>query len=149
MIPAISTKETRTFAFVTHAEAIQPHTYGYLWTEDLMSFSVDGIFYYTLDLKNGDFGLPKSTATYAFHDWHVGTGPLSQPQFLIYDNMCYYPSANGELQNGGLFNFDALPFILSVDYCRVYQIPGYGALYLPDAPGNGIAIDPDKKDWYH
>lgn len=110
---------TRTFRFPDNIDPNDWHTYGFLWTENLMSFSVDGEFYYTYDLRKnfGPFG---------------GTEGFHQPVGIIISNQIFsegWTKVSDWAASIGAAKEEIFPLEYSVDYVRLYQKPG-NTLYV-------------------
>ena len=109
-----SVNGTRTFSFESMEEARKWHTYGFLWTKDIMSFSVDGEFYYSYNLnKNfGDFG-----SMAGFH----------QPLGIIISNQIFsagWCEVSEWAASLGPPPDEIFPLEYKVDYVRLYQKEG-------------------------
>ncbi len=128
---------SRGYYFTDEEEPNAYHTYGFLWTPDEMSFSVDGKFYYTYDMHK-DFGAAQSGIA----------GIDEQPLYVIFNNMLYPESwGNGGYIKPGEEGNALFPLLYEIDYCRLYQLEGEGELYLPKEPGHGKKIA--GKDRFH
>ena len=90
------------------------HVYGFEWTPEKMTMSVDGKDYMTYDITYNFDG--KSDMS-GFHD----------NLFLLFSNYMYVPDYGGTSSNTEVNNKD-LPFEFFVDYVRLYQKTGEGAL---------------------
>jgi beta-glucanase (GH16 family) len=117
------------------ADANDWHVFGYLWTPDEMSFSVDGDFFYSYDLHR-DFGKAQS-----------GVQDLSQPLFVLFNNMLF---TEGNINGGGAWaqgcavrDNELFPLRYQIDYCRLYQLDGRDTLYLPKEPGHSQWVAPN------
>ncbi len=90
------------------------HTYGFLWTDEEMTFSIDGVDYYTLDL------------TKEFDGYHDGKYGWNQYMYFIFDNHIMTPMASWggppEKRFGG--SGDTSDVEMRVDYIRLYQEEG-------------------------
>ena len=129
--------------------ATQYHTHGFLWTKDIMAFSVDGVFYYAYNLHQ-DYG------TFAYYDSNgvakadsgtngvrsgmagFGLGnddngnPITNNEALslaIILNDQLFSEAYGTVGTWGslpcVSTASLFPMIYTVDYMRLYQIEGY------------------------
>lgn len=150
--------------------ATKYHTHGFFWTKDIMSFAVDGNFYYTWNL-NEDFGLycyfDPTTNTYKSTGKNGGgersgmlefgardttTGEIDwkkvEPLSIIINNQMY---ADAYIQSeGGAWGRSNIPqlalfqdgrFTYTIDYLRLYQIADYDMLCLtPDVIGKGKKV---------
>lgn len=106
-----SVSGTKSYKFPENAEPNDWHTYGMLWTENLISFSVDGEFYYTYDLSQ-NFG--KIEDTDCFH----------QPVAVIISNQIFsenWCKINDFAKANGPAAPEIFPLDYSVDYVRLYQ----------------------------
>ncbi len=92
------------------------HTYGFEWTPEKMVMSVDGEDYMTFDMTD-DF------------DKNGGMDGFNSPLLIILNNFIYAPDL-GETNASNRVNNSDLPFNYFVDYIRLYQKPGVGALNL-------------------
>ncbi len=115
---------TRTYKFSSNAVANELHTYGFLWTENLMAFSVDGTFYFSYNL-NRDFGNVASGS---------GMQPFKTQYLQVIFNSTFASRAWSENSANAWFNCkvdidDAtFPYIFTVDYVRYYKVANYGDL---------------------
>lgn len=98
-------------------EVMKYHTYGFKWTPDKMTLSVDGTDYMTFDLNKNYDGLSDMD--------HFKDSPLH----MIINNFAYYAGGSNTNSNNEL-NIKDLPFNFFVDYIRIYQVDGQG--YLTD-----------------
>lgn len=114
------------FNFGSKSLAEQWHTYSLLWTEDSMSFMVDGKIYHTIDItSNGDFG-DRGDGMGAFHDYF----------YLIFNNYLHTSdgSEEGNMDAQNAKPTDKFPIDYVIDYVRLYQIPGQGGIaYIKNA----------------
>lgn len=136
---------TRAYMFTDEEDPNGWHTYGFLWTPTEMSFSVDGDFYYSYDLRK-NFGHPDS-----------GMEDYDQPLDIIFNNMLFTegykaspsgawaPNAIPDTPEGA----DLFPLTYTIDYCRLYQLEGEGEIFLPEEPGHGVLTDPNSPDRSH
>ena len=108
------------YNFGSKSLAEQWHTYSLLWTEDSMNFMVDGKIYHTIDItSSGDFGT-RGDGMGAFHDY-----------FYIIFNHYLHTSDGSEEGNKDEQNAradDRFPSVYEIDYVRLYQLPGQGAI---------------------
>lgn len=98
--------------------AEQWHTYSLLWTEEEMSFMVDGKVYHTIDITSkGDFG-NRNDGMGAFHDYF----------FIIFNNYVHTSdgSEEGNAREDNARPDDVFPIKYEIDYVRLYQLPGQG-----------------------
>ena len=112
---------TRTFSFADDINPNDWHIYGMLWTENILSFSIDGEFYYTYDLRKG-FGFEKEI-TDGFH----------QPVGIIISNQIFsegWCKVNSWAATLGPADESIFPLEYSIDYVRLYQRENYGKLFI-------------------
>ena len=102
------------------------YVFGYEWTEDEVIMYCDGVEYGRYDISQPY--TEKIPGRNVFID-ESGTNMdcFDAYQFLIFNNHLFYPSVS----NAGIFiteneNFSSADFL--IDYCRVYQKPGYGGI---------------------
>ena len=114
---------TRTFSFESQEEAQKWHTYGFLWTEEIMSFSVDGQFYYTYNLNDnfGDFG--------TMAGFHQPLGIIISNQ-IFSEGWCKFSEWAASL---GPPPDEIFPLEYKVDYVRLYQ-KANGQIFINDVP---------------
>jgi len=98
-------------------ETMKYHTYGFKWTPDKMTLSVDGNDYMTFDLNNNYDGLLDME--------HFKDSPLH----MILDNYAYFAGGAYTTESNELSIKD-LPFNFFVDYIRIYQTDKEG--YITD-----------------
>lgn len=113
---------TRTFRFDEGVNPNDWHTYGMLWTENILSFSIDGDFYYTYDLSK-PFGYDDNTD--GFH----------QPVGIIISNQIFsagWCKENEWAASLGPADDSIFPLKYSIDYVRLYQRENYGKLFVND-----------------
>ncbi len=127
---SINDSGTRGYFFDSQEQANEWHTYGFLWTEHIMAFSVDGVFYYAYDLSKEMTQKPEI----------MGMEDFDTCLYILINNMLF---SEGMYERkpieGGFFHKnmikpgaegDALfPLQYEIDYVRLYQIDGYGELY--------------------
>lgn len=90
------------------------HKYGFLWTEEKMTFLVDDYPYYTIDLTT-DFD--------GFNDGRYG---YNQYMYFLFDNHIYTPNSGDSRCYS-----PALPDpVFEVDYIRLYQLSGQRDIIL-------------------
>lgn len=127
------------------------HTYGFLWTEELMAFSVDGVFYYSYpmtDDKGSEWFNPSCVSAkngelrkFGMDGYAYDNMALS----IILNNMLFteeYSANNSwasaysvKAQNDDVF----FPLVYEIDYMRLYQKEG-DRLYTPERIGKGTAM---------
>jgi hypothetical protein len=90
------------------------HRYGFGWTPTEMYFTIDGEVFFTHDITEaGNFGEGDMSC---FHD----------PLYLIFNNFIYSPAYPGPTMPSAKTEF---PIEYRIDWVRLYQIPGEGALH--------------------
>ncbi len=114
--------------FSSVSEANEFHTYGFLWTENVMAFSVDGEFYWSYDLSDEhNFGNSKQGTMSGFRDLYLD---------IILNNMIFtedYYKIGTWMEDRYLKLLDAhLPILYEVDYMRYYKLADYGNFYTKD-----------------
>lgn len=112
--------KTGRYNFGSKALAEKWHTYSLLWTEESLNFMVDGKIYHTMDItSNGDFG-SRRDGMGAFHDYF----------YIIFNN--YIHTSDGSEEGNRLDQNaradDQFPIVYEIDYVRLYQLPGQGAI---------------------
>ena len=121
---------TRSYEFddPTGAKAREYHEYGFLWSEHIMAFSIDGQFYYSYDLSK-DFD----------KNYKSGMDDFHQAMHIIFNNMLfpeqYVASESGAWATKIKIQKDLFPVTYTLDYCRLYQIANYGEFYVPQEAG--------------
>lgn len=115
----------RKYDFPTQEEANKTHRYGFLWTENVMAFSIDGNFYYWYDLSK-DFGSN-----------NPGMEDFDQNLYVILNNQLYTEAyrSKGSFYDREIYA-DIFPLVYSVEYMRLYKLPGYGEFYTDNEFGN-------------
>jgi hypothetical protein len=157
---------TRTFQFQDQdgktAEEIANdwHTYGFLWNEEMMAFSVDGEFYFAYSLRDDE----QASAHFnpVFRDKltgetrRFGMKGYGQAIGVILNNM-FFSEAYGA-SDGGRWSAHRVinkenddkffPLVYEVDYMRLYQTEG-DKLYTPEKVGEGQKMfDPSRYSEY-
>ncbi len=117
--------KTRAYTFSSNAEAKKMHTYGFLWSEHIMSFSVDGEFYYSYGLADiHDFG--EKSGMDGFRELALD---------IILNNQIFSEAYGSSNEWGAQYtkklSDSMFPYHYTVDYMRLYQIDNYGGLWLP------------------
>ncbi len=125
---AIGGSPIRDFVFPSQEAAWGMHTYGMLWTEHIIAFSVDGVFYYAYGLDDffdfGDFGFKDMSR---FRDQSVA---------VILNNQMFTEVKGNREKDGWAKGFadgitdDMFPLYYNIEYIRLYQIEDYGDLWL-------------------
>lgn len=96
------------------------HIYGFEWTDKEMSMYVDGEKYMTYDLSfNFDGNTEEGADMSMFHD----------PLYIIFNNHLFTEQAWWKPE-GSVVDNTGLPFEYDIDWIRLYQEPGVGALHL-------------------
>ncbi len=114
----------RTYTFSSSAEANKMHTYGILWTEHVIAFSVDGEFYYAIGLDDFfDYNTNAGDGMSAFREQCIS---------VIVNNLMFKSSDNWGKEFLSKITEDMFPYAYNIDYIRLYQIDGYGDLYLKE-----------------
>lgn len=113
------------YFFNSFEEANDWHTYALWWTPEFLSFMVDGDVYYTINITDeiGDFG-KRGDGMDCFRDYcHI-----------IYNNYLYTEGASivskddvGKCATPE----DKFPIEYTIDYLRLYQLPGEGGIIYP------------------
>ncbi len=99
------------------------HTFGFLWTDELMAFDVDGQFYFAVSMDNTNHPW-KQTAynTATGQNKVIDMGGYQKENValsIILNNMFYSPVANNGNPNG--YNDNLFPMVYTVEYMRLYQ----------------------------
>ena len=137
------------------------HTYGFLWTEDRMAFSVDGVFYYSYrfddTVKSAFNPLIRNKETKK--EFYIGTENYSRENLalsVLINNMIFspgyaqtpagnwtkniYDEKGNRIINWRELNLEdrdiLFPLVYEIDYVRLYQTKG-DKLYTPYIIGNG------------
>ncbi len=103
------------------------HTYGFGWTPTRIYFTVDNKIAGIYDITEaGDFGAglgnPGEMGTL------TGMGGFQNPVFINFTNWIHTSS---EYKNSWTANDNSeFPFTFAIDYIRLYQVPGEGAIYF-------------------
>ena len=92
------------------------HIYGMEWTPDEISMYVNGEKYTTYDLS---YNFDGRADMKGFHD----------PYYLLFDNHIFTNFSSWVPMDSGTVINTLLPYEFHVDYVRLYQKPGVGALY--------------------
>lgn len=117
------------YTFAGEEIAEQWHTYALWWTPKSLNFLIDGELYHTINITDsGDFG-ERDDGMGCFHDY----------SHLIFNN--YVHTASGKEEGGDKDNVnatpdDVFPLTYTIDYVRLYQIPGQGGLIDLTKNGN-------------
>jgi hypothetical protein len=118
---------TRVYNFTEHNKnPNEMHTYGFLWTENLMAFSIDGEFYYSYNL-NHDFGGQCAATMAPFKTQYlqvIFNSTIYTPVYLQ-NNGWLGERLQNNIRNIGNATF---PYVYTVDYVRLYRVSGYGDL---------------------
>ena len=90
------------------------HTYGFLWTDDKMAFSVDGKVYFTVDL------------TTAYDGYCDGRYDYNQYMYFLFDSHLMTPGASwgGTQEQRYTGNGDTSDVEFNVEYIRLWQEQG-------------------------
>lgn len=90
------------------------HTYGFLWTDDKMAFSVDGEVYFTVDL------------TTAYDGYSDGRYDFNQYMYFLFDCHLMTPGASWGGTNAQRYtgNGDTSDVEFNVEYIRLWQEEG-------------------------
>ncbi len=125
---ATGSENDRTFTFSSQTEAQKMHTYGFLWTEEIMAFSVDGVFYYAMGLADFfDFDGNENDDMSAYREQGLN---------VILYNLIFREAHFGKDPHAWGYNFskrlnyDMFPYAYNIDYMRLYQMDDYGDLWL-------------------
>lgn len=97
------------------------HTYGFEWTPQAMTMSIDGETYFTYDLSV-DFD--KGGSMQGFHD----------PLYVIFNNHIFTEHSPWHPQGSEVDGRSVFPMEYWIDWIRLYQKPGVGALYTEANP---------------
>ncbi len=118
--------DRKVYEFSPEEDANDWHTYGCLWTPTEMSFSIDGHFYARNDITD--------------------KAECHQPMYLLIQNMLF--SEGYKVSMNGTWSKDKpnpqedlFPCHFDINYCRLYQKPNEGKLYLPKAAGKGKIME--------
>ncbi len=144
---------TREYIFSSTEEANKMHTYGFLWTEYLMAFSIDGEFYYAYDLS-ANFGSQCEKTMDPFKSQYLqvifNSTVYTEAWLNIYpdptqpDGIASWisQSIKDRIRNAEQFA-SHFPWEFQVDYVRYYKIANYGELLTTDP----ATIGTPKKDF--
>lgn len=111
------TKKQYTFKNTTNLKN-EYHTYGFKWTPEEMTVSVDGTEYMTFNMKNG------------FNGENEYNEYLAQPFFFIFTNYVMVPDYTDMNTNGKQVVPAEMPYEFFIDYIRLYQTEKEGMYYL-------------------
>lgn len=129
---------TKSYKFPEGVEPNDWHTYGFLWTKDFMSFSVDGEFYYTYDLNKSFGGIE-------------GMDGFHQPVGVIITNGIFseaWCKINDWAASKGPASEEIFPLDFHVDYVRLYQKSEDSILLTDERPDRTSPIASyDGKGW--
>ncbi len=134
---SIFTSGNRTYQFSSQSEAQQVHTYGFLWTEHVMAFSVDGVFYYAIGLDD-------------FFDYNVSAGNgmkafREQALNVILYNLIFreagFPKGEWGYEFSQRIYDEMFPYSYNIEYMRLYQIDGYGDLWVKGETDVQLALN--------
>ncbi len=106
------------------------HTYGFLWTENLMAFSIDGEFYFAYNL-NDNFGSGTMAGFKNAYLQVILNSTIFSPYFLANAGSWANSTARQQAVNN-LATSNKFPYVFTVDYVRMYQIKNYGGLLCTD-----------------
>ncbi len=123
---------TQEYNFSSNEEANQMHTYGFLWTEHLMAFSIDGEFYYAYDITN-PFGsqCDKTMDPFRTQYLQIIFNSTIYTQAWLNKNSWASQTLKDRINNPEQFA-DHFPWEFKVDYVRYYKINNYGELLTTD-----------------
>lgn len=127
---SINASGTRDYTFQSQEVANGWHTYGFLWTEYLMAFSVDGLFYYAYDISKEMTQKPEI----------MGMEDFDTCLYILINNMLFSEGMYERNPVEGNFfhknmikpgdeGYALFPLKYEIDYVRLYQIENYGELY--------------------
>ncbi len=136
------------------------HTYGFLWTDDLMAFSVDGEFYYAYSMADVPGG-NKFNPTY--YDYETKEKVQIQMDgyrkgnvaLAIILNDMFFPETYTDTPGAFGYNYrldpkndaELFPLIYKVDYMRLYQCDT-DQIFTPEVLGNGkMLFSPSDHDY--
>ncbi len=98
-------------------QSYEYHTYGFKWTPEEMTLSVDGEVYMTFDLTAG------------FDGENEYNQFMQQPLAFNFTNYLFVEDLTAMNPAGKLIDPENLPAEFFIDYIRLYQIPGEGGLW--------------------
>lgn len=116
-------KNIERYTFKSESEAEQWHTYGFWWTPEKMYALVDGVIYGCKDItdETGDFG-DRGDGMQAFRDY----------AYIIYNNWLVVKGNSSEKMDDSEYadpsDFVNGPVTYTIDYVRLYQLPGQGGI---------------------
>lgn len=93
------------------------HTYGFEWTPEYMSMSVDGEVYCTYDINSNYDGLSDMSG---FHD----------TLYVLFNNHIFTNNSPWLPKGSAIDERTTFPIHYWIDYIRLYQKDEYGELYL-------------------
>lgn len=112
-------RESNKFININHDNLrYEYHTYGFEWTPEKMTMSVDGVDYNTYDLNDN-------------YDGRSDMSGFRDNLFILLNNHIYVSDLSYTTSSTEVNNKD-LPFEYYVDYIRLYQKPGEGSLNYSD-----------------
>ena len=122
MLPGVENNQKRTFRFENNENLNNEfHTYGMLWDEHSMRFSVDGNFYFEAPIdERSSLNNKTCNDMMGFHD----------PQYLIINNEVFTADLDWYPDGAALNEDDPMPIDYYVDYVRLYQDTKTESLFL-------------------
>lgn len=106
------------YTFNSKTEAEKWHTYSLLWTPDDLNFMIDGEIYATFDITDaGDFG-----------GYDDGMGCFRDFEYIILNNYLFTADSSIADREKNATKSDKFPITFSIDYIRLYQLPGNGSI---------------------
>ncbi len=106
------------------------HTYGFLWTENFMAFSIDGEFYFSYNI-NENFGTGTMDGFTNAYLQVIFNTTIFSPAWLQTTGSWANTAARQETVKN-LATSNKFPYVFTVDYVRLYQIKNYGGLLCTD-----------------
>ena len=110
------------------------HLYGFGWTPTEIYFTVDGIVFAVYDITDaGDFGNGPGVANPNIGRL-TGMQCFQDPMVIIFNNWIHTAENPGYISSSWIVSSNSdFPYTYTIDWVRLYQKPGLGALYYDEA----------------
>ncbi len=145
--------DTTVYSFASQQQAQEFHTYGFLWTEQYMAFSIDGKFYYVYDYTAQDQAFSPTYRNKTGRDDtfdNMGLQKENMALSIVINNLVVsqtYASAMPWASGLGVAyeQYESVfPLTYTIDYMRLYQSQT-DTFYTPATIGQGtLHYDSDR-----